>query len=185
MKSAQLFSSGTADLLPTTSQRASTPALNPFSLLSLSLFTIPFFPVWPSLPWSFQPVPLLHPLHLPLPVPSLPPHSLVPPHLAHPCCVCLSSLFLGSFSPFPPTSPPPFPKPAWQRLLQEGRLISIANTQRPPQPDINLHLSVMNISHLPREGFIQHGRVGRGKRGTWHHSISWGSTGFAPLEQHL
>lgn len=69
-----------------------------------------------------------------------------------------------SFSPFPPPSRPPSPKPAWQSLLQQSRLISIANTQRPPQTDINLHLSVMNISHLPQEGFIQHGRVRRGKQ---------------------
>lgn len=113
---------------------------------------------------SFQPVPFLHLLHLPLPVTSLPPYQgvVTPPYLIHSYCVCPSSLSQLLFH-LPPASSPPSFKPARQSLLQQGRLISIANTQRPPQPDIILHLSVMNISHLPQEGFIQHGRVGRGE----------------------
>lgn len=50
-------------------------------------------------PRSFQPVPLLHLLHLPLPLTSLSHHSLVPPYLIHPC-VCPSSFS----APFPPSS---------------------------------------------------------------------------------
>lgn len=181
MKSVQLFSSG-IDLLPTSSPpvHSALSLTGPFyAFLSCASISSPVSSSYPSslLPPS--------PCFLLAPSPSLGPFSTADP--AHPCCLCPFFLFPGSF--FPPASPPPSPKPSWQSLLQEGRLISIANTQRPPQPDINLHLSVMNISHLPREGFIQHGRVGsgRGERGT---GAGAGAApagvgkGSAPREQH-
>lgn len=146
----------------------SPPLRDPSPLHSILFLAVPFVPLSSHsfhcsqlFPRSFHPVPLL--LHLSLPVTSLPHHSLVPPYLIHPYCVCPPSLS-QLLSHLPPASSPPSFKPARQSLLQQGKLISIANTQRPPQPDIILHLSVMNISHLPQEGFIQHGRVGRGRR---------------------
>lgn len=93
------FSPGTADLLLTSSQTAFTPALSPFPCCSLCPFIIPFFPLWPSLPQVFP----AYPSSTPSPSPSLtslPHHSLVPPYLIHPDCVCPSSLFLSSFSTF-------------------------------------------------------------------------------------
>lgn len=93
MKSAQLFSSGTADLLPTSSQRTSTPALNPFSLWSLSPLPSHFSQCGHLFPWSLQPVLL----HLPLPVPCLmiswSHHTFLTPALSAP----------------PPSSSAPFP----------------------------------------------------------------------------
>lgn len=144
------------------------PLREPSPLHSILFLAVPFVPLSSHsfhcsyfFPRSFQPVPLLHLLHLPLPVTSLSHHSLVPPYLIHPFCPSSLSQLLFHL---PPASSPPSFKPARQSLLQPRRLISIANTQKPPQPDIILHLSVMNISHLPQEGFIQYGRVGRGRR---------------------
>lgn len=141
--------------------------LLPYPCCSLCLFIIPFFPLWSSFLQVFPACPFSPPSPSPSTcylLASLPRSgdSLVPPYLIHSYCVCPSSLSQLLFHLLPASSPPSF-KPARQSLLQQGRLISIANTQRPPQPDIILHLSVMNISHLPQEGFIQHGRVGRGE----------------------
>lgn len=132
---------------------------------SLHPCTQPFHPLYPILSCTaiFSPLPSSLSLFISLylfPTFSLP----IPPSLQYRSSSSLPLLFLPQFPFLLPLciSPPPSPKPAWQNLLQEDRLISIANTHRPPQPDINLHLSVMNISHLPQEGFIQHGRVGSG-----------------------
>jgi len=152
MKPIQFFSSATADYSPLLLREP--PPLHS----ALSRFISHSFLYSHLFPSSFC-LSLFISLYL-FPTFSLP----IPPSLQYRLSSSLPLLSLPQLPFLLPSciSPPPSPKPAWQNLLQEGRLISIANTQRPPQPNINLHLSVMNISHLPQEGFIQRGRVGSG-----------------------
>lgn len=82
------------------------PLREPSLLHSILFLAVPLVPLSSHsfycshlFPRSFQSVSLLHLLYLPLPVTSLPHHSLVPPYLIHPYCV-----FPSSFSaPFPPS----------------------------------------------------------------------------------